>query len=61
MSQKERQRLIYRKYVLKEFISKSNTWELEMQNQFPLNHDELAVLKYINARNGKEQKLSEKN
>src|SRR5271169_711860 len=59
MSQRERERLIHRKYILKEFISKSNTWELEMRKQFPLNKDELAVLKCIDLRNNKERKLQE--
>jgi hypothetical protein len=50
MSRRDRERLIHRKYVLKEWVSKSNTWELEMQKMYPLNKDELAVLEYINAR-----------
>jgi hypothetical protein len=50
MSRRERERLVYRKYVLKEFVDKSESWELEMQNRYPLTKDELAVLDYINAR-----------
>lgn len=50
MSQKERERLIHRKYVLKEYVDRSESWELEMQKRYPLTNDELAVLDYINAR-----------
>ena len=50
MSQRERERLIHRKYVLKEYVNRSESWELEMQKRYPLTKDELAVLDYINAR-----------
>jgi hypothetical protein len=50
MSQRERERLIHRKYVLKDFVDMSESWELEMQKKYPLTTDELAVLDYINAR-----------
>ena len=50
MSRKDRERFIHRKYVLKEWVSKSNTWELDMQKQYPLSKDELAVLDYMNGR-----------
>src|SRR5271163_2151190 len=50
MSRKDRQRLIHRKYVLKDWVSNSKTWELDMQKQYPLDKDELAILDYFNAR-----------
>src|SRR5947207_5715497 len=50
MSQREREKLIHRKYVLKEFVDRSESWELEMQKKYPLTQDELAVLDYVNAR-----------
>lgn len=56
MSRKDRERLIHRKYVLKEWISTSETWELDMQKQYPLDKDELAVLDYVKARKRIESK-----
>ena len=50
MSQRERERLIHRKYVLKEYVDRSESWELEMQKRYPLTKNELAVLDYINER-----------
>src|SRR5208282_2740477 len=50
MSSRQRERLIHRKYVLKEWVSTSRSWELDMQKEHPLDKDELAVMDYITAR-----------
>jgi len=50
MSQKAREKLIHDKYVVKHWVSKEPEWELEMQEKYPLNMDELTVLEYLNKK-----------
>jgi hypothetical protein len=51
MSRKDRERLVYHKYVLRAWVSKLETWALEMKKIYPLSKDERTVLDYVNGRN----------
>jgi len=44
MSRKDRQQLIYRKYVLKKWVDTSEAWEVELKQNFPFTEEELAVI-----------------
>jgi hypothetical protein len=50
MRRKDREQLVIRKYVRRDYTSNSATWEVEMQERYPLNEQELAVLKDLRRR-----------
>src|SRR5579862_1607986 len=50
MSRLDRERLVYRKYVVKEWVSQSRTWELDLMTGFMLLPEEEAVLRVAEGR-----------
>src|SRR5579859_3208465 len=50
MSRLDRERLVHRKYVVKEWASQSRTWELELMTRFMLLPEEEAVLRFAEGK-----------